>query len=271
MSTSADNVQIELIKIVTHSQLLHNLVPDVRVRALTQSLAHCESYENAVSLLLENLSESPYIPIEKRNPLAELTMTRNFEALRQAVHCDPILPRPPDNHSARQESFHAFREMVVAIFSRSRKMAALPAVRRRHIGAAIHAQRTIEDIKMLALSALETSQAFDSNARYMVANDIFDNRYDRLLLPDRFDCDEIPRMHHSPSAKTNGTAEQPIDNEVIVHECPVCLGSSPTTIRLPCGHVFCRSCIVAWTERSQECPMCREIFEIHPSWSADAS
>ena len=124
-----------------------------------------------------------------RRPSSELHALR-VRFLAAALQCDQALSPGP---TSAEEEFRAIRDMVVAVFTRSRKMAALPAARRRELGAAIHAQTTAESIKMLALSALETSQAFDGAARDQVANDIFDSRYDRLLLPDRFDCEEVQR------------------------------------------------------------------------------
>ena len=138
----------------------------------------------------------------------------------------------------------------------------------------------------------------DGAARDMVANDIFDSRYDRLLLPDRFDSEEVPRRAAresgvvyvdvgaggvgaegagaegagagggggaagggplQPSAPPPGAAAAEEDEE-----CPVCLGTSPISARLPCRHQFCRECIEDWARRSPGagCPLCRAPFSV---------
>jgi len=180
-----------LLRILITSRVLRARLPDVRRRALAETVRAAATAEAATDILLENVASSPYLPQARKDPLAELAMTQQFEALATELQCDERLaclaPTTPE------EDFRALRQMVVAVFTRSRRMQRLPAAKRRHLGAAIHAQQTADDIKMLALSALETSQAFDGAARDLVANDIFDGRYDRLLLPDRFDCDEESR------------------------------------------------------------------------------
>ena len=158
-----------LLNILLTSRVLRAALPDVRRRALAESVREAATAEAAIDILLENVASSPYLPQERKDPLAELAMTHQFDALAAALQCDQALSPGP---TSTEEEFRAIRDMVVAVFTRSRKMAALPAARRRELGAAIHAQTTAESIKMLALSALETSQAFDGAARDMVANDV---------------------------------------------------------------------------------------------------
>ena len=288
-----------LLNILLTSRVLRAALPDVRRRALAESVREAATAEAAIAILLENVASSPYLPEERKDPLAELAMTHQFDALAAALQCDQALSPGP---TSAEGEFRAIRDMVVAVFTRSRKMAALPAARRRELGAAIHAQTTAESIKMLALSALETSQAFDGAARDMVANDIFDSRYDRLLLPDRFDCEEVPRRAAResgvvyvdvgaggvgaggagaggagagggggaaggagggplPSAPPPGDALPAAEED---EECPVCLGTSPISARLPCRHQFCRECIEDWARRSPGagCPLCRAPFSV---------
>merc|ERR1711871_699529 len=80
--------------------------------------------------------------------------------------------------------------MVIAVFSRSKKVQRLSEDRRRALGNAIFNAENQEALHEIALSALASSVIFDEDSKMKVANDIFDRRYDLLLLSDRFDCDE---------------------------------------------------------------------------------
>merc|ERR1719181_271091 len=93
--------------------------------------------------------------------------------------------------------------MVVAMFSRSRKIRGLPPERKRALGAAMHRCATVEELQALSLATLETSLLFSGLERDAVANDILDHRYDRLLRPDRFDVDEAPRQGNNTSNSRN--------------------------------------------------------------------
>merc|ERR1719359_1837159 len=47
-------------------------------------------------------------------------------------------------------------------------------------------------------------------------------------------------------------------------ECPICLqtqvlGGEAT--KLPCGHLFCRSCVTQWLQNRCTCPVCRYELE----------
>ena len=54
---------------------------------------------------------------------------------------------------------------VVAIFTRSRKMASLPPDRRRKVGATFHEAMSISQIATFTVKALETSVAFQGPER----------------------------------------------------------------------------------------------------------
>merc|ERR1719399_1532734 len=125
--------------------------------------------------------------------------------------------------------------MVVEVFSRSRKMATLPAARRRELGAAIHRLGSREELVELALRALGTSFAFGDAERNSVAGDIIDGRFDLLLRPDRFDCEDGARAALQVAFGPTAPPEEP-------DECPVCLGERAVDTRLPCGHELCGAC-----------------------------
>lgn len=40
--------------------------------------------------------------------------------------------------------------------------------------------------------------------------------------------------------------------------CPICFEILQSPVSLPCDHVFCRQCIVAWIETETTCPICRQ-------------
>lgn len=44
-------------------------------------------------------------------------------------------------------------------------------------------------------------------------------------------------------------------------DCPVCLSSNEDEcVTTPCGHSFCRKCIVQWMYKKIRCPLCRKII-----------
>jgi hypothetical protein len=45
-------------------------------------------------------------------------------------------------------------------------------------------------------------------------------------------------------------------------ECAVCYRNWGVDTSLPCGHVFCKKCIMKWSEHSNTCPCCRRKFKI---------
>ncbi len=45
-------------------------------------------------------------------------------------------------------------------------------------------------------------------------------------------------------------------------ECVVCYRNWGVNTLLPCGHLFCKTCIVKWSEHSNTCPCCRREFKV---------
>ena len=43
-------------------------------------------------------------------------------------------------------------------------------------------------------------------------------------------------------------------------ECPVCFSEKFAKLgrKTKCGHRFCRDCLLAWIQQSNECPVCRQ-------------
>lgn len=45
-------------------------------------------------------------------------------------------------------------------------------------------------------------------------------------------------------------------------ECVVCYKNLEVDTSLPCGHMFCRKCIMEWAKVNHSCPCCRREFRI---------
>ena len=238
----------QLINILYTSNVLHNLLPYVRKITLIETLYAISSIEQVNNIFLENLSTSRYIPQDHKDTLAELVFTKQWSSLRTLLKCS-------NNFEININRFRSFQDMVITIFSKSRKVSQIDDNRRIQLGRAILEQTTIDGLKQLAFNALETSEAFDENARNLIANDIIDNRYDLLLLPDRFDCEDVARLN----------SNHDVSNHQELEECPICLGTNEVDTKLPCNHLFCRSCIQSWCQQNtqySECPLCRGRFTL---------
>lgn len=48
-------------------------------------------------------------------------------------------------------------------------------------------------------------------------------------------------------------------------ECSICMGGGKPepALKMPCGHVFCRNCLLGWLKRSCACPVCRSEIPGH--------
>ena len=230
------------VKILESSNYLNTKIPYVRKLSLIETLKSVSNTDQANNIFLENLCTSPYIQDEHKYNFADLVLSEQWSTLYNLLDC-------VDNNISN-DTIGSFREMVITIFTKSKKIAVINEERKRQLGIAILAQTSIDSLKTLAFTALETSEAFDNDTREIIANDIIDNRYDLLLLPNRFDCEEIPRNTH----------EQINNNTNELDECPICLGANEVDTKLPCNHLFCRSCIESWSNQNNECPLCRRTF-----------
>jgi hypothetical protein len=154
--------------------------------------------------------------------------------------------------------------MVVLIYTRSKKLQMLPEERRRALGNALHSTRSIEEVQEIALTALSTSVIIDEASRARIANDMMDRRYDLLLLPDRFDCEDQARSNLSnisPPTPTNEKSATAHSQEEVL-ECPICLGAYPVDSRTSCKHFFCHACISDWMATHDTCPSCRSALSM---------
>ena len=256
----ASSLANELLHILESSRLLSQTLPSIRKYALAETLRASKDDATASNIFFENLSTSPYISDEQKSVIANLVLERNWQALSNTLQCTDASLFITTRQS-RPHTTYGFRRMVLGIFRTSRKVMTITGSRRRQLGATLLMQTSIDDLKHVAYTALETSEVFDVTARQQIANDIADERYDRLLLEDRFDCEEIPRKVFTELSSENANAEN-LDDP---NDCPICLGETRANVMLPCQHRFCRGCIDAWIRRSfqathHSCPLCRQSF-----------
>jgi hypothetical protein len=142
-----------------------------------------------------------------------------------------------------------FRHMVIEMFSRSRQIKEnLNDTRRGELGKAIHEGENVDDLIKVAKMFLASSNIFKTDEeRKEVLNLIKKGRFDQLLLPKYFDCEEKDRR---------------IENQE-PEECPcvICFddlsAGNKVKRELGCKHVFCRGCIDEWLKDHRECPTCR--------------
>ena len=226
------------------SAYLRRAIPLVRRRALEETLRN-SNYKTGIDILLENISGSPYIPDSQKEDLANLLLEQQWTQLKEILQCIEMDDVPIDTSS--------FQKMVLAIFLKSKKIGQLPLERKVRIGEAILQSNSVEYLKELAISSLESSETMDEPRRERIANAIFDERYDLLLLPDYFDCDEVPRKR-TVHSQEQSSPSIPEEQE---QECPICLGTNPVDSQLSCGHQFCHSCLNSWSQRQNTCPLCR--------------
>ena len=44
--------------------------------------------------------------------------------------------------------------------------------------------------------------------------------------------------------------------------CIICLDFYKNPVKISCGHIYCRECIINWSEKSDKCPICRLSFNL---------
>uniref|UniRef100_A0A7R9VWC3 RING-type domain-containing protein n=1 Tax=Pseudictyota dubia TaxID=2749911 RepID=A0A7R9VWC3_9STRA len=244
-------------------------LPDVRRAALRESCRVAPDESALKELFLDAVTGSPHVPDGSKNALAEIILCDRWSELPGAALCefDPLDQR--GTNVGRGDPFEEFRSMALSVFTKSRKVSRLPIDRRRELGTAILSTGTREELMEVMMASLEVAQTLDEESRLKIANDVLEGQFHRLLLPDRFDCDEPPRrgaaarsegMNPGASVPTVlGAAEEDDCDE---EECPICLGARDVANArvLPCGHGFCEECILDWSRAHGcpfPCPVCR--------------
>ena len=239
------DIQINIINILLSSGLLKEVLPEVRLRALLHTIIACKNESDIKNILLENLSESPYIEKDKKNLLVNLVLNNKWDILNVILKCKLSKQR---FYNGGKFKFSSFRKMVILIFMRSKKIMNLSIERKNKIGELIHRATNESELKSSTINLLENSEVFDLESKYRIANLIFDCRYDLLLLPKNFDCEQKMRLSN-------------LDNQELP-ECPICLGTNSADTKLICNHNFCKTCLESWLIINSTCPLCRKNISI---------
>jgi len=151
-----------------------------------------------------------------------------------------------------------FRDMVIQILLTSRKIGKMSVFSRRRYGDKIHSASSISEIKDITTGIIKRSGFL---------RHISSGRFDLLLLPESFDCDEKPRKAVRPGMIQYYDEEQGLllgenghDSYEEVEECVICLSvieEEGQMLMLECNHWYCRECISSWVESNPTCPTCR--------------
>ena len=277
-----------------------------------------ERNRKALTITLQNVATSPYLSQENfiDAVLQELTSVANHFNVNGGSHSEDcensgiiinniadailqkdwptvieiapiaevIIPISEQQREEPHEQFRRFRAMVIEIFSSSHKMQNMVDMsRRRIISQRIHSTHitTTEQLIEVAIDFIRSSQIFvTSTERADVLNCIFDGRFDKLLLPQYFDCEERSRrvtthqdedyiqssfyQNTSESANeavvtsVNGAATEIPEESEESDCCVICLSELAASTRtLDCNHTYCTECINSWLERRGDCPTCR--------------
>lgn len=250
-------------------------VPQVRRAALRESIRAAPDDRTVTDIFFDAVCGSPYVPDSAKTQLAEVFLSGRWSTdLPTAARCESTALGAGNDDASRgldgDCAFRDFRSMAIGIFSKSRKVARLPDSEKRRLGTAILSTANRQELVDLMVCSLETARTLDHEARAKIANDVFEERFYNLLLPDRFDCDESPRQTGEVEEAGQGFEQDqyarpsaPVIEELDGWgDCPICLGTSPpsNSDRLPCGHAFCEGCTLDWVARHGNpfpCPMCR--------------
>jgi hypothetical protein len=229
-------------------------IPLVRRLALRETILAQSSDDDIREIFVECLADSPYIPSQYKDAFADSVFSNDLPRLSAMLQ----LPQYTYEQSLLlpEERLSSFREMTIGLFSASKIICQLSLERKRELGMAIHNCQTPYQIRELTLTSLENSEVVPNAVRERIANDILDGRYERLLLPDRFDCEETPRL------------SQPSSFTVARDDCSICLMSQPATCQLPWPgrHRLCKHCVEGWASKSGgatfTCPFCRGLCRL---------
>jgi hypothetical protein len=241
----------EVLKIVLYSVKTSPYLSEEQFRDVVIKILHSESFTDCAM---------PELP----NEMAAMTLDGEWDkllAISKFARDENITSEIPER--SKEVKFLCFLAMVVEMFACSRKIANLEYPRRRLLGEMIHSASTVDELMDVALNSLEISEIFDTNQRQQVASHLMECRFDLLLKPEYFDCEEMARNQVDGPPSTGGfsdTSTTEFGGGGEDHECVICLSKKTQAEQtlLSCNHGFCTECINAWTLLSRTCPTCRQ-------------
>ena len=224
-----------------------------------------EEFQSVVLEILQSSSSSlpSFLTTEVSNAMAEMILDGNWEGLlsiTSAVSKDDTQGDSEHTNNRSETTLQHFRDMVILILSCSKRIATMEISRRRMFGNRIHSASSIDEIISTAIDFLNTSTIFNDRIQLQAIEDmIFKGRFDLLLLPQYFDCDEKPRKLTGIFRGDCDDEEEGDTGEMLEEECVICLGEiDRSAIQvLECSHGFCTECIRTWLANSSTCPTCR--------------
>ena len=228
--------------------------PKVRRDALRESCRVVQTEDDLKDLFIDCICGSPYFGETQKQELAHAILLGNWKKLARLVGVNHV-DLPPSTTTQSQLVWD-FKCMAVSIFRTSRKICQLSVARRQQLEGALLACHSREGLTELLLQSLQYAQTLSEHSRILIANDVLEGNFHRLLLEDRFDCDEVPRLDSMPIPSA------PLHEEP--EDCIICFGSfqdGQSCTLSSCGHSFCQGCIQEWArihDSSQfPCPVCR--------------
>ena len=249
-------------------------VPRVRKAALIESCRAAHDQESIQAIVLDSFTGSPYIPDDFKNRIVESVLTGQWQELdglekelaRETTSFAARTFLPRSQNMSPQNILLDFQSMVLYILKTSRKIQrGLVLEKKKALFATVRRSASKEHLIETMLEALSNAKTIDEASRQLIANDVFDAYFHRLLLPDRFDCYEKPRV----SVTTGSTEPEQNEDGRRDEECPICLdlySSQREMPRFQCRHIFCQDCTDGWINSGyqMDCPICRSSLQ-HPS------
>ena len=104
--------EINLLNIIINSDLLKKILPEVRIRALINTIYECNNESDSKTIILENLCESPYIQENEKNIILDLFFNDKFIELYEILQCKK---KNADINNDLIFNFNSFRRMVLSI------------------------------------------------------------------------------------------------------------------------------------------------------------
>lgn len=284
MTTATTCTDPSVVQVVELVQSANLPIPSVRRAAIVESLRRT-ALDGMTEIFMETVAESPYLRQDLKTKLANHVLEGEWDEIAQLVvrSCSGTNDQEQQPQRSRKKStnnpltmdHYYFTRMAFHIFRTSRKIARAPVHVRTRLMFALHLTSTPDEVVNLLLETLPQSVAIPNpETRRKIANDVLDCRYYRLLLPDRLDCDDLPRLSSPADGPTfSGLPPVLVDADDTIDECPICLdtmGSNNTTQspnrthRLKCGHLFCTGCIQDWSRSvgGLNCPLCRWTLQV---------